>query len=100
MACSLNGVHTYSGPGSLSGGQTILVVEDEVLVRLVIAEYLRECGYAVHEARSAAIAGELCEAGPLMRKPYSPERVLDRIKQLLAKAGRSLRARWSAAVSA
>lgn len=29
---------------------TVLVVEDEVLIRLVIAEYLRECGYRVIEA--------------------------------------------------
>jgi CheY-like chemotaxis protein len=33
--------------------QTILVVEDEVLIRLVIAEYLRECGYKVYEAAHA-----------------------------------------------
>jgi DNA-binding NtrC family response regulator len=32
---------------------TILVVEDEVLIRLVIAEYLRECGYRVIEAAHA-----------------------------------------------
>ncbi len=123
--------------------QTILVVEDEVLIRLVIAEYLRECGYKVHEAahadeaivvlqapdvsidvvfsdvmmpgnmdgfglarwvrtnhpkvqviltsgidRSAEIAGMLCEAGPLLEKPYEPHGVVDRIKQLLAKANR------------
>jgi CheY-like chemotaxis protein len=123
---------------------TILVVEDEVLVRLVIAEYLRECGYKVHEAahadeaiavlqapevsvdivfsdvvmpgimdgfglsrwvrdnrpeveviltssidRSADIAGTLCEAGPLLAKPYEPHGVVDRIKQLIAKNGRA-----------
>jgi CheY-like chemotaxis protein len=33
--------------------QCVLVVEDEVLVRLVIAEYLRECGFKVHEASNA-----------------------------------------------
>jgi CheY-like chemotaxis protein len=119
-------------------------VEDEVLTRLVIAEYLRECGYKVHEAanadeavavleapevsvdivfsdvlmpgsmdgfglakwirarrpeiaviltssvdRSADIAGMLCEAGPLLEKPYEPHGVVDRIKQLMAKALRS-----------
>jgi CheY-like chemotaxis protein len=119
---------------------TVLVVEDEVLVRLVIAEYLRECGYRVHEAanareavailkspdvavdvvfsdvvmpglmdgfglarwvranrpgveifltstidRSAQVAGMLCEAGPLLDKPYEPQSVVDRIKQLIAK---------------
>lgn len=124
--------------------QTILVVEDEVLVRLVIAEYLRECGYRVHEAahaheaiavlespevsidivfsdvimpgdldgfglarwvrahrpnieviltstidRSAEVAGMLCEAGPLLAKPYEPQGVIDRIKQLIARADRS-----------
>jgi CheY-like chemotaxis protein len=31
----------------------ILVVEDEVLVRTAIAEYLRHCGYDVIEAASA-----------------------------------------------
>jgi CheY-like chemotaxis protein len=124
--------------------QTVLVVEDEVLIRLVIAEYLRECGYKVHEAvnadeaililrapevsidivfsdvempgemdgfglarwvranmpetqviltsgaeRSADIAGTLCEAGPLLEKPYPTQDVLDRIRQLAAKAKRS-----------
>ena len=127
-----------------SDAATILVVEDEVLVRLVIAEYLRECGYKVHEAahadeaiavlqapevsidivfsdvvmpgimdgfglarwvhdnrpeveviltssidRSADIAGTLCEAGPLLEKPYEPHGVVDRIKQLIAKTRRA-----------
>ena len=121
--------------------QTVLVVEDEVLIRLVIADYLRECGYRVHEAvsadeavlilqapevsvdvvfsdvempgdtdgfglarwvranmprtqviltsgveRSADIAATLCEAGPLLKKPYPSQDVVDRIKQLTAKA--------------
>jgi DNA-binding response OmpR family regulator len=34
-------------------GATVLVVEDEVLLRLVIAEYLRDCGYRVIEAAHA-----------------------------------------------
>ena len=127
---------------------TILVVEDEVVTRLVISEYLRECGYKVHEAanadeaiavlgapeilvdivfsdvrmpgamdgfglaqwvrtnrpgikvvltsgaaRSAELAGELCECGPLLSKPYEPHLALDRIKQLLAKAERNRDAR-------
>jgi CheY-like chemotaxis protein len=127
-----------------SDSPTILVVEDEVLIRLVIAEYLRECGYKVHEAahadeavavldapevsidivfsdvvmpgtmdgfglsrwvrdnhpgieviltsgidRSADIAGMLCEAGPLLEKPYEPHGVVDRIKQLMARTQRS-----------
>jgi CheY-like chemotaxis protein len=124
--------------------QTVLVVEDEILIRLVIADYLRECGYRVHEAasaeeavvilqspevsvdvvfsdvempgsmdgfglarwvrankpgmqviltsgaeRSADIAATLCEAGPLLKKPYPSQDVVDRIRQLMAKAKRS-----------
>jgi DNA-binding NtrC family response regulator len=38
------------------GGKTILVAEDEVLVRLDISEYLRARGYNVIEANSAAEA--------------------------------------------
>lgn len=123
--------------------QTILLVEDEVLIRLVIADYLRECGYRVYEAvnadeavavlqspavsidvvfsdvqmpgamdgfglarwvrankpgvqviltsgveRSAEIAGTLCEAGPMLAKPYPPQDVVDRIRRLVAKAKR------------
>ena len=33
--------------------QVVLVVEDEILIRMVIAEYLRSCGYRVIEAASA-----------------------------------------------
>jgi CheY-like chemotaxis protein len=33
--------------------QTVLVVDDEVLVRLSIGEYLRECGFRVIEAANA-----------------------------------------------
>jgi hypothetical protein len=37
--------------------------------------------------RAADIAGELCEAGPQLKKPYDPQHAVARIKQLLAKAG-------------
>jgi DNA-binding NtrC family response regulator len=33
--------------------ETILVVEDEVLIRMPIAQYLRDCGYKVIEAANA-----------------------------------------------
>ncbi|MFC4171239.1 response regulator [Microvirga sp. GCM10011540] len=135
---------TVLTPPSQTPLQTILVVEDEVLIRMVIADYLRECGYKVHEAvnaeeavvvlqspevtidvvfsdvqtpgdmdgfglarwvrahkpgvqviltsgveRSADIAATLCEAGPLLRKPYPPQDVVDRIRQLVARANRA-----------
>jgi len=118
---------------------TVLVVEDEVLIRMVISEYLRHCGYRVIEAasgdealvvlqqpeinvdavlsdvqmpgaidgfalarwvrnnrpglevilvgsptRAAEAAGDLCESGPTLSKPYDPQVVVNRIKVLLA----------------
>lgn len=41
----------------------ILLVEDEVLIRMVIAEYLRDCGYHVVEAGNGREAITLFEAG-------------------------------------
>jgi DNA-binding response OmpR family regulator len=40
----------------------ILVVEAEVLVRLVVAEYLRECGFKVYEAASSEEAKSILES--------------------------------------
>lgn len=119
--------------------ETILVIEDKVLDRAAISEYLRHCGYRVIEAASAdeAIvllnvpdinidiafsvvempgsmdgfglaqwirtnkpgieviltsdlvkaanaAGELCEEGPHLKKPYEPQALVDWIKRLRA----------------
>lgn len=41
--------------------EAVLVVEDDVLVRLVIAGYLRDCGYRVFEASNGAEAVKLLE---------------------------------------
>ncbi len=136
----MSNASTHVTPKAGTSLQTILVVEDEILVRVAIAEYLRECGYKVHEAvnareavtmlqspevaidivfsdvqmpgdmdgfglarwirtnkpgvqviltsgveRSADIAASLCEAGPLLIKPYPSQDVVDRIRRLLAK---------------
>jgi DNA-binding response OmpR family regulator len=43
--------------------ETVLVVEDDVLVRITICEYLRHCGYRVIEAVNAD------EAMTLLREP-------------------------------
>lgn len=40
----------------------VLIVEDEVLVRMVVAEYLRDCGFMVIEAGSAEEALKLFKA--------------------------------------
>lgn len=132
-------------PGTQAGRQTVLLVDDEVLVRLVIADYLRECGYRVIEAngaeeallvlqqldirvdvllsdaelrgpmdgfglakwarenrsdvdvllagsinRVADQAGELCDEGPQLRRPYEPQAVVDRIKRLQGSRDRRL----------
>jgi CheY-like chemotaxis protein len=43
----------------------VLVVEDEVLLRLVIAEYLRDCGYKVIEAADADEALQVLQQSQL-----------------------------------
>jgi CheY-like chemotaxis protein len=42
---------------------TILVVEDEILIRLTVADYLRECGFHVLEASNADEAVRVLDAG-------------------------------------
>ncbi len=42
---------------------TILVVEDEILIRMPVADYLRDCGYRVLEASDAVEAQALLRAG-------------------------------------
>jgi CheY-like chemotaxis protein len=118
---------------------TILVVEDEVLIRMSVADYLRECGYRVIEAgngdealailetdtridvlftdvqmpgsvdgfglaqwirrerqgvkviltsgvmRTSEVAGDLCEEGPMLAKPYDHSDLERRIRILLAR---------------
>jgi CheY-like chemotaxis protein len=119
-----------------------LVADDDALIRLCLAEYLRHCGYRVLEASSAdeAIAilekqdiqievilsavemrgttngfglaqrarelrpglevilagtaeravreaGDLCQEGPMLRRPYDHRIVVERIRRLLAARG-------------
>ena len=123
---------------------SILLVEDDVLVRHELADYLRRCGHRVIEASStdealmvlahvpeevslllcnadaagtvtgfalarqvrgehpgipvllagnvekaAAAAGEICDDGPELARPYDPVVVVDRIKRSLAKRQRA-----------
>jgi CheY-like chemotaxis protein len=45
-----------SNPVEHHAMHTVLVVEDEMMVRMPIAEYLRDCGYNVVEAANASEA--------------------------------------------
>lgn len=117
---------------------TVLVVDDQVLIRMAISEFLRDCGFRVIEAgdadeaiqvlktnepvdvvftdvqmpgsmdgfglaqwvrreraglkviltsgvaRTADAAGELCDHGPLVPKPYDPDQLVRHIQDLLA----------------
>lgn len=45
---------------------TVLVVEDEVLVRLAVADHLRDCGYRVLEAKTGEEAQAILRAGELV----------------------------------
>ena len=50
---------------------TILVVDDEVLIRMVIADYLRDCGYRVFEAGSVDEAVEVLHNEPRIDLVFS-----------------------------
>ncbi len=122
-----------------SAPSTIMIVDDEVLIRFAVADYLRECGYHVVEAasgdealallqssetpriglvfsdvqmpgtidgfalarwvrehrsglpviltsgaaRTADLAEELCEIGPVEQKPYDAKSLHSRIQKML-----------------
>jgi DNA-binding NtrC family response regulator len=54
--------HSKTGNGH-TVPPTILVVEDEVLIRIAVADFLRECGYRVVEAASGEEAQKIFRAG-------------------------------------
>jgi len=49
------------GAGVILDGHTILIVEDELLIRLALREHLEGCGFRVLEAADAAEAMDLIE---------------------------------------
>ena len=60
----------------------VLVVEDEVIVRIVIADDLREAGFAVTEARDATEALSLLAAGLVVDAIFSDVNMPGRIDGL------------------
>ncbi|MFZ1429651.1 MAG: response regulator [Geminicoccaceae bacterium] len=51
--------------------RTILVVEDEVLIRLAVAEYLRSCGYRILEARDGDEALQILRSSETVELLFS-----------------------------
>lgn len=45
-------------------GATVLVAEDDVLLRIAVAEYLRDCGFRVIEAAGGLEAKTVLQHGP------------------------------------
>ncbi|WP_292046412.1 MULTISPECIES: response regulator [unclassified Brevundimonas] len=129
-----------NGSAKSDDRKTVLVVEDELFIRINIADYLRDCGFQVVEAsngeeakaviesgrvvnvvfsdvqmpgeldgfglarrvrqhrpdihvilnsgmvNAAEKAGDLCEDGRLMAKPYEEAQVVARIQEMLRAA--------------
>ena len=59
----MNAARTLSDEPVPAPPPSVLVVEDDVLVRTVVAAYLRECGFGVVESVSADEAVRVLEAG-------------------------------------
>jgi CheY-like chemotaxis protein len=49
-------------PDPKNRAPTLLIVEDEVLIRMALSDYLQECGFKVLEAGNAAEAVEIIES--------------------------------------
>lgn len=56
-------------------GATVLVVDDDVLARIAIAEYLRECGFRVIEAAGGLEARTVLTHGPAIDVLFADARL-------------------------
>lgn len=57
-------------------GATILVADDDVIVRIAIAEYLRDCGFRVIEASGGAEAKTVLQYGPEISVLFADARLV------------------------
>jgi CheY-like chemotaxis protein len=62
--------------------QTILFVEDEALVRMDMAEFLRDCGYRVHEAATAEEAIDTLQGKLVVDLVFTDINLLERMNGL------------------
>jgi CheY-like chemotaxis protein len=56
-------------------GATVLVAEDDVLTRIAIAEYLRDCGFRVIEAAGGLEAKTVLQQGPEIHVLFADARL-------------------------
>lgn len=63
----------------LDAPRCVLVVEDEVLIRMDITDELRQAGYMVLEAKSVEEAQQLLAAGPSVDVVFSDYQLLGRL---------------------
>lgn len=56
-------------------GATVLVADDDVLARIAIAEYLRDCGYRVIEASGGLEAKTVLTHGPVINVLFADARL-------------------------
>ena len=75
--CGLVSSRTVPAPANADFPTTILVVEDEVLVRLAVADCLRDCGYQVSEAANVTEAKAVLQAGTPVDLVFSALRMPD-----------------------
>ena len=61
------------------GPETILIIEPDILVRMVIAEYLRDCGYKVIEATAGEDVFTLLQADTRIDIVFAEVRLPGRI---------------------
>ena len=56
-------------------GATVLVADDDVLTRIAVAEYLRDCGYRVIEASGGIEAKTVLTKGPEIHMLFADARL-------------------------
>jgi CheY-like chemotaxis protein len=59
----MTGANVVNFPDSQDRTPTILIVDDEVLIRVALSDFLQECGFKIVEAANAAEAVEIIKQG-------------------------------------